>query len=66
MWLDQLLECKLWENHEHHIIQATVKHCRAFDDMIERVKHQGLATMEEKVARKDEAHQQADGKHSSH
>jgi hypothetical protein len=44
----QELARKVWEKHEQHINQAETKHRKIFDDMLERAKLQGLATMEKK------------------
>jgi hypothetical protein len=44
----QELARKVWEEHEQHIKQAETKQRKAFDDMLERAKLQGLASMEKK------------------
>jgi hypothetical protein len=44
----QELARKVWEKHEQHIKQAETKQHKVFDDMLERAKLQGLASMEKK------------------
>ena len=44
----QELARKVWEKHEQHIKQAETKQRKIFDDMLERAKLQGLASMEKK------------------
>jgi small-conductance mechanosensitive channel len=44
----QELARKVWEQHKQHIKQAETKQRKVFDDMLERAKHHGLASMEKK------------------